>query len=47
VIRLYDIVGRGARVSIVDAPLAAVLPALSPNAAQVASAVAPPPEASR
>ena len=45
VIRLYDVVGRGARVSIVDAPLAAVVPALSPNATQLASAVAPPPEA--
>lgn len=38
VIRLYDIVGQGARVSIVDAPLAAALPALSPTATQVAAA---------
>ncbi len=38
VIRLYDVVGRGARVSIVDAPLAAVVPALSPEVARVASA---------
>ena len=45
VIRLYDVVGRGARVSIVDAPLAAVVPALSSNPTQLASAVAPPPEA--
>lgn len=38
VIRLYDVIGRGARVSIVDAPLAAVVPALSPEVARVASA---------
>jgi lipoprotein-anchoring transpeptidase ErfK/SrfK len=38
VINLYEIVGRGARVSIVDAPLAAVVPALSPAAVQVAKA---------
>ncbi len=38
VIRLFDIVGRGARVSIVDAPLAAIVPALAPEAVQVASA---------
>jgi lipoprotein-anchoring transpeptidase ErfK/SrfK len=38
VINLYEIVGRGARVSIVDAPLAAVVPALSPAAVQVARA---------
>lgn len=39
VIRLYDIVGRGARVSIVNAPLAAALPALNSNAnVQLASA---------
>lgn len=47
VIRLYDIVGRGARVSIVDAPLAAVVPALAPNAVQVASAVPPQAEPAR
>lgn len=47
VIRLYDVVGRGARVSIVDAPLAAVVPALSPNAVQIASAAPPQPEPSR
>jgi lipoprotein-anchoring transpeptidase ErfK/SrfK len=38
VIHLYDVVGRGARVSIVDAPLAAVVPALSANTTQVAAA---------
>lgn len=38
VIQLYEIVGRGARVSIVDAPLAAVVPALSPSPTQVAVA---------
>ncbi len=38
VIQLYDIVGRGARVSIVDAPLAAVVPALAPRATQLAAA---------
>jgi lipoprotein-anchoring transpeptidase ErfK/SrfK len=32
IIRLYDIVGEGARVSIVDAPLAAVVPTTSPEA---------------
>ncbi len=41
VIHLYDIVGRGARVSIVDTSLAAVVPSLAPTAAQVA-AVHPP-----
>lgn len=41
VIHLYDIVGRGARVSIVDTFLAAVVPSLAPTAAQVA-AVHPP-----
>ncbi len=41
VIHLYDIVGRGARVSIVDTSLAAVVPFLAPTAAQVA-AVHPP-----
>lgn len=40
VIQLYEIVGRGARVSIVDAPLAAVVPSLAPTA-QIA-AVHPP-----
>jgi lipoprotein-anchoring transpeptidase ErfK/SrfK len=40
VIQLYDVVGSGARVSIVDAPLAAVVLALTPNTTQVA-AVAP------
>ena len=38
VIQLYDIVGPGARVSIVDAPLAAVVPALAPQARQLAAA---------
>lgn len=48
VIRLYEIVGRGARVSIVDAPLAAVVPALSTEApVQVASAAAPKSETPR
>ena len=42
VIQLYDVVGRGAQVSIVDAPLSAVLESLEPAAAQVASAQAPP-----
>jgi lipoprotein-anchoring transpeptidase ErfK/SrfK len=37
VAQLYDVVGWGARVSIVNAPLAAVVPALAPAAAQVAS----------
>ena len=37
VIQLYDVVGSGARVSIVNAPLAAMVPALAP-AAQVAVA---------
>lgn len=37
VIQLYEIVGRGARVSIVEAPLAAVVPALSPSTTQVAA----------
>jgi lipoprotein-anchoring transpeptidase ErfK/SrfK len=37
VIQLYDVVGSGARVSIVNAPLAAVVPALNPAASQVAS----------
>ncbi|CAN5597897.1 hypothetical protein BH18VER1_BH18VER1_21610 [soil metagenome] len=40
VIKLYEIVGRGARVSIVDAPLAAVVPALAPQT-QIASALPP------
>jgi len=31
IVSLYDIVGRGAQVTIVDAPLAAVIPSLSPN----------------
>lgn len=39
VVQLYDVVGSGARVSIVNAPLAAVVPALNPAATQVASAV--------
>jgi hypothetical protein len=30
IISLYEIVGRGAQVTIVDAPLAAVIPGLSP-----------------
>ncbi len=38
VIQLYDIVGNGARVSIVDAPVAAVLPAFAPGGAQIAAA---------
>ena len=38
VIQLYDIVGYGARVSIVNAPLATVVPALTPPAAQLAAA---------
>lgn len=38
VIQLYDIVGRGARVSIVDAPLGAVVPALAPQGTQLAAA---------
>ena len=40
VAQLYDVVGQGARVSIVNAPLAAMVPALAPATAQVA-AVAP------
>jgi lipoprotein-anchoring transpeptidase ErfK/SrfK len=37
VAQLYDVVGWGARVSIVNAPLAAMVPALSPMASQVAA----------
>lgn len=37
VIELYDIVGRGARVSVVDAPLTAVVPSLAPTGSQVAA----------
>ena len=40
VAQLYDVVGWGARVSIVNAPLAAMVPALAPAAGQLA-AVAP------
>lgn len=40
VIQLYDIVGWGARVNIVDAPMAAALPAFSPPAQKVAKAEA-------
>jgi hypothetical protein len=40
VAQLYDVVGWGARVSIVNAPLAAMVPALAPATAQVA-AIAP------
>ena len=32
VIHLYDIVGRGAKVTIVNLPLAAVVPAVAPSA---------------
>ena len=38
VIQLYNVVGWGARVSIVNAPLAAAVPALAPAATQVAAA---------
>lgn len=38
IIQLFDVVGYGARVSIVNAPLAAVVPALAPSAQQVATA---------
>jgi lipoprotein-anchoring transpeptidase ErfK/SrfK len=38
VIRLYEVVGEGARVNIVDAPLAVAVPALLPPAPQVAAA---------
>lgn len=38
VIQLYNIVGQGARVNIVNAPLAAALPTFSPAATQVAAA---------
>ena len=38
VIQLYNVVGWGARVSIVNAPLAAALPALAPVSTQVAAA---------
>ena len=41
VIQLYNVVGWGARVSIVNAPLAAVVPALSTRAAQVAATGTP------
>lgn len=36
VVQLYDVVGFGARVSIVNAPLAAVVPALAPAPTQIA-----------
>jgi len=32
IINLYEIVGRGAEVTIIDAPLAAVIPGMSPRA---------------
>jgi hypothetical protein len=38
VIQLYDIVGEGARVSVVNVPLAAAVPQLSSVATQVATA---------
>ena len=47
VIQLYNIVGWGARVSIVNAPLAAVVPALAPASTQVAAAGASDAPASR
>lgn len=47
VIRLFDIVGRGARVSIVDAPLAAVVPALAAPETQVAATSVPESAATR
>ncbi len=37
VMELFDVVGNGARVSIVNAPLAAVVPEVTPGAQQVAS----------
>jgi lipoprotein-anchoring transpeptidase ErfK/SrfK len=40
VAQLYDVVGWGARVSVVNAPLATMVPALAPTAARVA-AIAP------
>ena len=43
VIRLYDVVGQGARVNIVEAPLAAALPAFTPPAQQVATTESAPP----
>lgn len=46
VVALYNRVGEGARVSIVTAPLAAVVPALAPPPAQLASAQ-PPTDAAR
>ena len=41
VVRLYSRVGEGARVSIITAPLAAVIPALAPAAAMAAVQVEP------
>ena len=40
VIQLYDVVGSGARVSILNAPLSAMVPALAPNTAVPAAASA-------
>ena len=41
VVQLYDIVGRGAQVSIADAPLAALVPALASPRAMLAGDAAP------
>lgn len=38
VVQLYNVVGYGARVSILDAPLGAMVPALAPQSGQVAAA---------
>jgi len=38
VIELYDIVGKGAQVTIVDAPLKAFVPSLAPVATRIATA---------
>jgi len=47
VVQLYDVVGWGARVSIVNAPLAAMVPALAPAASQMAAVAPPGPDTGR
>ncbi len=47
IIQLYDIVGRGARVTIVNAPLATLVPGLAPAAIRVADATPQPSQSIR
>jgi lipoprotein-anchoring transpeptidase ErfK/SrfK len=47
VAQLYDVVGAGARVSILNAPLATIVPSLAPAAAQVAAVAPDAPEITR